>query len=270
MTFHKAMPTRPKADQPAPLFSIITVTYNAQDAIKPTLKSVDEQTCAHYEHLIIDGASTDGTLDATREHPNSRRRVFSSPDTGIYDAMNKGLAMAGGEYLIFLNAGDSLHSPDTLQRIADTIINNEFPGVVYGQTSIVGRDRSALADRHLTAPDNLTYESFAEGMVVCHQAFVALRRICDEFDLRYKFSADYEWCIRVLQHSRRNVAMQREAIVDFLGGGVSAKNRRASLVERFKIMSYYYGFFPTLLRHFRFIPRYLRRRRLEKSFASKL
>ncbi len=264
------MPTISKTDQPAPLFSIITVTYNAQDSIKPTLESVDSQTCVHYEHLIIDGASTDGTLDATREHPNPRRRIFSSPDSGIYDAMNKGIAMAGGEYLIFLNAGDSFHAPTTLQRIADTIINNEFPGVVYGQTQVVGKDRSVLAERHLTAPDNLTYDSFAEGMVVCHQAFIALRRICDEFDLKYRFSADYEWCIRVLQHSRGNVAVTGEPLVDFLGGGVSAKHRRASLIERFKIMSYYYGFFPTLLRHFRFIPRYLRRRKIEKSFASKL
>lgn len=262
------MSTRSKADRPAPLFTIITVTYNAQGTLAPTLESVDRQTCTHYEHLIIDGASTDGTLDITRDHPNSHRRVFSSPDNGIYDAMNKGLAMANGEYLIFLNSGDSFHSPDTLQRIADTIINNEFPGVVYGQTQVVGKDRKRLADRHLTAPEKLTYHSFADGMVVCHQAFVALRRICDEYDLRYKLSADYEWCIRVLQHSRRNVPMFDEPLVDYLAGGMSAKNRRKSLMERFRIMSYYYGFFPTVLRHLKFIPRYLRRSRVERGFKS--
>lgn len=264
------MPTRPKADKPAPLFSIITITYNARETIVPTLESVDAQTCPHYEHLVIDGASTDGTLDIARDHPNSRRRVFSSPDNGIYDAMNKGMAIAGGEYLIFLNAGDSFHSPDTLRRIADTIINNEFPGVVYGQTQVVGRNRERLADRHLKAPATLSYESFADGMVVCHQAFVALRRICDEYDLKYRLSADYEWCIRVLQHSRRNVPMFDEPLVDYLAGGMSAKNRRKSLVERFRIMCYYYGFFPTAARHLKFIPRYLRRWRLERKFASKL
>lgn len=266
--YNITMPPRSKADKPAPLFSIITVTYNAQATIVPTLDSVDRQTCTHYEHLIIDGASTDNTLDIAREHPNSRRRVFSSPDNGIYDAMNKGIAMASGDYLVFLNSGDALHSPDTLQLIADAIINNGFPGVVYGQTQVVGKDRAKLADRHLTAPEKLTYESFAEGMVVCHQAFVALRRICDEYDLRYRFSADYEWCIRVLQHSRHNVAIFDEPLVDYLAGGMSAKNRRKSLVERFKIMCYYYGFFPTVARHLKFIPRYLRRSRLESKFAS--
>ncbi len=259
-----------QADQPAPLFTIITVSYNAEGSIEPTLKSVDDQTFSHYEHLIIDGASTDNTLNILREHPSSSRRILSSPDHGIYDAMNKGLSIAKGDYVIFLNAGDTFHSDQTLQRIANTIINNDFPGVVYGQTDIVGKDRSRLADRHLTAPDNLTYDSFAEGMVVCHQAFVALRRICDQFDLRYSYSADYEWCIRVLQHSRNNVPMFEEPLVDFLAGGTSSRNRRKSLMERFKIMSYYYGFFPTLWRHIKFIPRFLRRKMVERKFASKI
>ncbi len=262
------MSNRLKNAQPAPLFSIITVCYNAQDTIAATLESVDRQTCEHYEHLVVDGASTDHTLDIAREHPNLRRRVFSSPDNGIYDAMNKGLTTARGEYLVFLNSGDALHSPGTLQRIADAIIDNGFPGVVYGQTQVVGKDRGRLADRHLTAPDELTYKSFADGMVVCHQAFVALRRICDEYDLKYRYSADYEWCIRVLQHSRRNVAVKGEPLVDYLAGGMSAKHRGKSLWERFRIMSYYYGFFPTVLRHMKFIPRYLRRSRVERGFSS--
>lgn len=242
-----------------PLFSIITVTYNAQDTIAPTLESVDRQTCPHYEHLIIDGASSDSTPTIVGRHPNPLRRFLSSPDRGIYDAMNKGLAEAKGEYVVFLNAGDTFHAPGTLEEIAELILANDFPGVLYGQTDIVDSSRRRLRPRHLTAPANLTYRSFADGMVVCHQAFIALRRITAEYDLRYRFSADYDWCIRVLQHSRNNV-MHPGIIIDYLHQGTTTRNRRRSLMERFRIMSYYYGFFPTLLRHFRFLLRAIRRR----------
>lgn len=246
------------SDPTPPLFSIITVSYNAETTIAPTLESVDAQTCRHYEHLIIDGASSDTTPDIVERHPNQLRKFLSSPDKGIYDAMNKGLAEARGEYVVFLNAGDTFHSPDTLEEIAAIILDNDFPGVVYGQTDIVDPKRRRLRPRHLTAPPTLTYRSFAQGMVVCHQAFIALRRITAEYNLSYRFSADYDWCIRVLQHSRRNV-MHPGVIIDYLDEGTTTRNRRQSLIERFRIMSYYYGFIPTLIRHFAFLIRAIRR-----------
>lgn len=248
-----------------PLFSIITVTFNAENELPATLESVKSQTFSHYEHLIIDGASTDATLEIANADGSPQQIVSSMPDRGIYDAMNRGLAAATGEYVVFLNAGDTFHSPKTLQLVADSIWANDFPGVVYGQTDIVDASRRRLAGRHLTAPSVLTLESFAEGMVVCHQAFFALRRITESFDLRYRYSADYEWCIRVLQHSRLNVYID-EVLADYLYEGATTRNRRRSLRERFRIMSYYYGFFPTLWRHLKFIPRYLRRRSLERNF----
>lgn len=246
------------ADTP-PLISVITVTYNAADNLLPTLKSVGEQTFEHYEHIVMDGASTDGTIRMVKDNPNPRRRFFSAPDDGIYDAMNRGLAEACGDYVVFLNAGDTFHSSDTLAEVADLIMENDFPGVVYGQTDIVDSSRRRIGGRHLTAPEVLTYKSFAEGMVVCHQAFVALRRITGEYDLRYRFSADYEWCIRVLQHSRRNVLFPG-VMVDYLNEGATTRNHRKSLMERFRIMSYYYGLVPTMLRHVGFLGRALRRR----------
>ena len=102
----------------APLFSIITITYNAERELPATLASVDEQTCSDYEHLIIDGASTDGTLALANAPGNLRRHTFSEPDRGLYDAMNKGLNRARGTYVLFLNAGDAFSSPDMLQRYA--------------------------------------------------------------------------------------------------------------------------------------------------------
>ena len=177
--------------------------------------------------------------------------------------MNKGLANATGDYVLFLNAGDTLHSPHTLQHVADAIMENDYPGVVYGQTDIVDSQRRRLGARHLTAPDTLTLRSFADGMVVCHQAFVALRRIAEPYHLRWRFSADYEWCIRVLQHSRRNVLLP-EVIADYLNEGTTTRNWRRSLAERFRIMCYYYGFWPTALRHIKFLGRYLRRKTSDK------
>lgn len=251
---------------PGPLFSIITVTYNAAKTIGPTLESVSSQTCDLYEHLIIDGASSDGTQRLVEANATSRVKLYSAPDKGIYHAMNKGLDLAKGEYVIFLNAGDTFYDSDTLQRIADTIMDNDFPGIVYGQTELVDSERRPLGPRHLTAPDELTLDSFSEGMVVCHQAFVALRRLTDPYNTRWRFSADYEWCIRVLQHSRRNVLMPG-TMISYLHEGMTTRNRRRSLIERFRIMAYYYGFFPTLARHFRFIPRFLKQRRKEKANA---
>ncbi len=243
-----------------PLFSIITVSYNAASTIPATLASVREQTCGLYEYLLIDGASADDTVRLASESGIENMTVISEKDRGIYDAMNKGLGIARGDYVIFLNAGDSFHSPNTLQLIADTIMDNDYPGIVYGQTQIVDSSRRRIGDRHLTAPSILTLDSFKDGMVVCHQAFVVLRKIVDNYDTRYRFSADYEWCIRCLQRSQRNCYIDR-ILIDYLSEGVTTANHRASLWERFKIMSHYFGFFPTLFRHIGFFVRNMRRKK---------
>lgn len=246
-----------------PLFSIITVTFNAAETLPATLASVKEQSCKLYEYIVMDGVSKDNTVELAKAAGIHNARIFSSPDKGLYDAMNKAIDEATGEYLIFLNAGDAFHSPDTLQTIADSIMKHDFPGIVYGQTQLVNSNRQRIGDRHLTAPENLTLNSFAEGMLVCHQAFIALRRIVGHYDLRYRFSADYEWCIRCLKHSRNNVYIPH-TIIDYLSEGLTTANRKASLKERFNIMCHYYGTIPTVLRHLKFIPRFLKQRRKER------
>lgn len=243
----------------APLFSIITVTYNASDTIERTLRSVDAQSCRLFEHIIVDGASSDDTLQIVERCMSEHTIVVSERDSGIYDAMNKGISLASGDYLIFLNSGDKFHSPDTLQVMADAILNNDYPGIVYGQTDIVDNDGKYLGPRHLRAPERLTYNSFAEGMVVCHQAMAVYNRIVVPYNLRYKYSADYEWCIICLQHSKRNVYIP-QVIIDYLNEGTTTSHHKASLKERFRIMCHYYGTFPTLLRHVGFLFRYLSRR----------
>lgn len=243
-----------------PLISIITVTFNAGSTLSPTLDSIKEQVDCEdgvdYECIVMDGKSSDNTIEIAEHSGIKALRIFSERDHGIYDAMNKAMDVARGQYLMFLNAGDSLHSPHTLRKIIDTIKASDYPGIVYGQTELVDADRHYVGQRHLTAPPELTYKSFANGMLVCHQAFIVHTKIATHYDLKYRFSADYEWCIRCLQHSRRNVYID-DVLIDYLSEGVTTKNRYASLRERFSIMCYYYGTTATVLRHLSFVPRFV-------------
>ena len=241
-----------------PLFSIITVTWNAATTIAPTLRSVERQTSTDYELLIIDGASTDDTLSIVRNASIASMRVFSEPDNGLYDAMNKGIARARGRYLVFLNAGDAFADDTVLARLATLTADN--PGVIYGQTQLVDEGRNVVGRRHLSAPKVLTVDSFLRGMVVCHQAFVARRDLVPQYDLRYRLSADYDWCIKVLEKSPANAYAGRAPIISYLSEGMTTRHHRASLWERFRIMCRHYGTGMAILAHLSFIPRYVKRR----------
>ncbi len=247
----------------APLFSIITVTYNAASTLPATFASVKEQSCKQYEYIVMDGLSKDNTVEMAKAADIPNARIFSSSDKGLYDAMNKAIDEATGDYLIFLNAGDAFHAPDTLQTIADAIVANGRPDIVYGQTQLVNANRQRIGDRHLIAPEELTFKSFAQGMLVCHQAFIASRKIAQHYDLQYRFSADYEWCLRCLKQSSKNVYIPH-TIIDYLSEGLTTANRKASLKERFNIMCHYYGTIPTIVRHLKFIPRFLKQRRIDR------
>lgn len=242
-----------------PLLSIITVCFNAAKTIGPTLKSLREQTFTNFESVIIDGASTDGTLAVIDANKPNTTIILSEKDNGIYDAMNKGLAMAHGKYVLFLNAGDSLHGSDALSRVARAVESSN-PDVVYGQTVIVDAKRETLGPRHLAAPENLQFDSFANGMVVCHQAFIARKDIAELYNLDYKYSADYDWCLRILKKSTKNVYLGPDPIVEYLNEGETTRHHKESLKERFKIMSVNYGTMPTALRHIKFLLRSIARK----------
>ena len=230
-----------------PLFSIITVTWNAAKVIAPTLESVKAQSCSDYEYLVVDGASTDPTL-----------QLVSERDNGLYDAMNKAIRLAQGNYLIWMNAGDAFADADSLARLAEAAKSN--PGVIYGQTQVVNAERQVVGMRHLTAPPRLSADDFKHGMLVCHQAFVARRDIAPAYNLAYRFSADFDWCIRVLQQSDHDADVGDKPIVSFLTDGLTDKHHKASLKERYHIMCHYYGTASTLLRHVGFAFRALLRK----------
>ena len=236
-----------------PLFSIITITYNAATTLPATLRSVEQQTFTNYEYIVVDGASKDNTVELVKAS-SLDARVVSEPDKGLYDAMNKGLKMAVGEYLIFLNAGDAFHAPDTLQCVANAI-GTARPGVVYGETAIVDANRNFLMMRRLQAPEKHKWRSFANGMLVCHQAFIARRDIAPLYDLRYRYSADVDWCIRCMKQTDE-LLNAHLTLIDYLNEGETTRHHRASLKERYTVMCHHYGTLPTMLRHLLFALRY--------------
>ena len=233
-----------------PVISIITVCYNAEKEIEATLKSVKEQTFKGYEYIIIDGASKDNTLKVIAESGVAPTLLISEKDKGIYDAMNKGLALAKGDYLMFLNAGDSLYSSNTLQQIADVAKNN--PDVIYGDTAIVDADRNYLRPRRLRPPKHLTCNSFKNGMLVCHQAFLPKRELAMPYDMQYRFSADFDWCVKILAKATTSVQIEGY-IVNYLEEGATTRNHVKSLKERFRIMAHYYGLLTTIFKHIWFL-----------------
>ena len=231
-----------------PKFSIITVTYNAGAVLEDTIQSVITQTYRNVEYIIVDGGSKDHTLDIINRYREHIHTLVSEPDKGLYDAMNKGIRLATGDYLCFLNAGDELHEDDTLQQMVHSITGTELPDVLYGETAIVDEEGHFLRMRRLSAPENLNWKSFKDGMLVCHQAFFPRRELAEPYDLRYRFSADFDWCIRIMKksHTLHNTHL---TLIDYLNEGMTTRNHRASLHERFRIMCRHYGYLSTLARH---------------------
>lgn len=238
-----------------PKFSIITITYNASSVIGPTLDSVKGQTYANYEYLLIDGGSTDDTVAKAKASGIEFAHVISERDNGLYDAMNKGMVLATGDYLCFLNAGDAFSAHDTLQTIVDAIAGEaEFPDVLYGETAEVDEERNFVRMRRLKAPEHLNWRSFRNGMLVCHQAFYARREIAPMYDLKYSLSSDVDWCIKVMKRAKKMVNVNA-VVVNYLQNGLSLQRHRESLKERFWVMASHYGLLPTIGRHIYFVLR---------------
>lgn len=243
-------------NHPHPKFSIITVTYQAGKVLEDTIQSVIFQTYRNVEYIIVDGGSMDNTLDIVKKYQDRISIVVSEPDKGLYDAMNKGIRLATGDYICFLNAGDELHENETLQRMVVTLKGKEIPDVIYGETAIVDEEGHFLHMRRLQAPDVLHWKSFKEGMLVCHQAFFARRELAlkHPYDLQYRFSADFDWCIRIMKDAKY-LHNTRLTLIDYLNEGMTTRNHKASLKERFRIMAKHYGWVSTVMHHGWFVIR---------------
>ena len=165
--------------------------------------------------------------------------------------------MATGDYVCFLNAGDRLHEDDTLEKMVHSMHQLEaLPDVLYGETEIVNEAGHFVRMRRLSAPERLTWKSFKQGMLVCHQAFFAKRVLAEPYDLKYRFSSDFDWCVKIMKKSKvlHNTHL---TLIDYLEEGMTTRNHKASLKERFKIMVKHYGLISTVLHHVGFVFRAL-------------
>lgn len=235
-----------------PKFSVITVTYNAEKVLEKTIDSVVEQSYSKIEYIVIDGASTDSTPKIVEKYAKAIDVLISEPDNGLYDAMNKGIAKATGDYVVFLNAGDTFHCVDTLEELVKKMPHDVLPDVVYGNTALVKSNGEFIKMRRLKPPKELTWKSFSKGMLVCHQAFFAKRELVEDYNLKYKYSSDFDWCIRILKKSNL-IFNSNQILVNYLEEGLTTQNRKASLKERFQIMTNYYGLTRTLVNHVGFV-----------------
>ena len=214
-----------------PLFSIITITYNNLDGLERTGKSLTLQTCDNYEWIIVDGASTDGTSDYLKTAPAT---IISEPDAGIYDAMNKGLASATGEYVIFMNAGDTFAAADILEMVEDQ--TESKPDFIYGDALEADPYHAVRYKR--ARP----YTKTIWGMFTHHQAMLYKHdRIGDmRFNTDYKIAADYDFTLRFLKQARR-VAYCPFPICIFESGGLSQTNTKTGRDEQLEIKKHHYS-----------------------------
>ena len=245
-------------------FSIITCTFNAQDVLQRTLDSVAQQTYKNIEHLIIDGVSRDETLSMAHAYeakisscsePYSIK-IVSERDKGLYDAMNKAIQLASNDYIVFMNAGDTFKNIDTLKTIASSVKEGELlPGVLYGDTDIVDMEGKFL--RKTPSPNASKRLLRSRLNMVCWcviKLFYALTSIAKNtpYDLQYRFSADVDWCIRIMKKSEEENRALRNVnaiVANFLDGGLTTANHRASLKERFRVMCHHYGCITTTFMH---------------------
>ena len=180
-------------------FSIVTVTFNDLAGLRVTRASVRAQTFRDFEWLVMDGGSTDGTPDALREWQSEIRAAVSAPDKGPYDAMNKGLALACGEYVLFINAGDALAAPDTLQNLHDAI-GADAPDFIYGDS--LEEQRSGVVFYKKARPHHCRWW----GMFTHHQAMAYrtafLKTVSPAYDLRWRVGADLDLTWRILNRTK--------------------------------------------------------------------
>jgi glycosyltransferase involved in cell wall biosynthesis len=205
----------PPGPAPRPLITVVLATRNAAATIRRALGSVVEQSCRSVEMVVVDGASSDRTLEAVREVAPAARWV-SEPDRGIYDAMNKGVAMAAGEWLYFLGADDRVYSPQTFTRLEERMAEPSLD-VIYGNVLLKEGDRSTVYDGPFDWR-KLYYKN------VCQQANFYRRRVFDRvgpFRLAYPYVADHALNLRVFGDGALRKEFVDEIIAEFRAEGAS-------------------------------------------------
>jgi len=228
-----------------PLLSVITVVYNNVKDIERTMLSVLDQTYERIEYLVIDGKSTDGTVEVIEKYRTRLAVFITQKDAGIYDAMNKGLSKATGNYVVFMNSGDEFYKKDTVKEVFATAADAD---IYYGETEMINGQLQSLGQRRHKTPENFTWKDFKYGMSVSHQAIFIRRNITEPYDLKYHLSSDIDWILTAAKKARKMVNVH-QYVAKYLLGGMSKKKHLQSLQERFAIMRKHYGLLPTVFNH---------------------
>lgn len=228
-----------------PTISIITVVYNGEDTIQKTIDSIRNQTYKNIEYIIIDGLSKDNTVEIIDKNSDVVSQLISEPDNGLYDAMNKALSIATGDYVWFINSGDEIASPDVLSKVFRNYKNAD---IYYGDTLIVDDNGESIGRRRLQPPKELSWKDFKKGMVVSHQSIIIKKEITKKYDLNYRFSADFDWVLYALKKSKLNINTEI-VLSKFLDGGLTKQNIIPGLKERFAIMVKNFGLVSTIYQH---------------------
>ncbi len=238
------------------MLSVISIAYNNINGLKKTLEVFSAHSFnGEIELVVVDGNSKDGTKEFLSTQSICHNWV-SEPDKGIYNAMNKGLKMAKGDYVWFLNSGDFAKDAATIERLLALL--KTHPDAVYAETMMVDEHwkplgtRSEMSTRKL--PEHLNWQSFKMGMNVGHQSFVVKRSLAAEYDESYRYVADIDWMISTLKNCKIIVKMDG-ILACFTLDGFSSKHRKASNKERYQVLKKHYGWVPNLLNHFKIVMR---------------
>jgi len=203
-----------------PLISVITVCYNAAATLEDTIRSVVNQTYPNIEYIVVDGASTDRSMDIINKYSHRISTIISEQDKGIYDAMNKGIAKASGQYILFLNAGDCFTSTHTLHGIA-RCVDGRNAEIYFGKIVWVDTTHHHIHTTnhsHIQFQSQLYYENFP------HPATIYNRDVFRKyglFNLTYKVYADYEWNLRALVEHHAPFYYFDNLVTTFYTGGIS-------------------------------------------------
>lgn len=214
-----------------PLITIITVTLESKTNLEKTIRSVASQDYKKIEYLVIDGNSTDGSIDVIRQYASVISKCLSEKDEGIYSAMNKGVNMASGEWVCFLNAGDIFVNSEVVSEVAKAICSlPQQPDIIYGNI-LVRKSTGGFFERIAQSPRN------SHRMYFCHQsAFVQLYLLREfPFDERYKLSADLKF-FKQCHHANKRFVRINYPIVIYDTFGLSNTNRERGLQENISII----------------------------------
>jgi glycosyltransferase len=212
--------------------SLITVTFNARASLEATIRSVQQQQFENLEYIVVDGGSCDGTLEMVKHYPEVISSFVSEPDNGIYDAMNKGLRLAKGDFVGFLHADDRFAHPMVLQNIM-AVFENKQADALYGDLQYVTSFEPLKILRHWKSGD-FNPQLIKKGWMPPHPTVYFKRELLNSigfFNTSYKISADYDWLLRLLGTEGLSIAYLPEVLVLMATGGASNKSLRNLILK---------------------------------------